>query len=441
LDLTETVAGYPLLGALRGRRSRRFGRGMRIEHGPLAYRSAPSPSPLTEAEEAVLAFAACGVTGHALADLAYGEGQGGSMLAGLAGRTVASADAVNTAALAVINDDGAFLLRRPQDFPPEALPELIALAEAGDFMELYRRSRVRLTEGRVAPPLDPPYNLPINRWSLYAPGTTYFLPVAELTALYLNVLLELFEPATGAFLIDERAGFRPAGLDRFRQRRGGSLKGEPGDGNTGTIHLLETSLVESAAVETGMVLQNLGLMTQALGLCGFPNFARHEYGWFQALGFRMQEMPGTRFLGAPPLVRWLAGLLGKDAAVPFPVGLEHAELALRPYCPPHYPTMTAAVQAFVAAKWGAAGPYQAGARGGAWRDPDDVAAGIDGPSDAAVAATTAYCEYVFRRYGRFPAYSPPFRTTIGYQACRGDLEFYNRFYRPEALTETQRRRD
>ena len=50
---------------------------------------------VTEAEEAALAFAACGVTGYALADLAYGKGQGGQMLAGLLGHTVASPDAIN----------------------------------------------------------------------------------------------------------------------------------------------------------------------------------------------------------------------------------------------------------------------------------------------------------------------------------------------------------
>jgi len=37
-----------------------------------------------------------------------------------------------------------------------------------------------------------------------------------------------------------------------------------------------------------MMLQNLGLMAQALGLGGFPNFANHEFAWFQALGFRME---------------------------------------------------------------------------------------------------------------------------------------------------------
>ena len=325
---------YPLLDALRGRRSRRFARGMRIEHGPFAYASAHPPQPLTEAEEAALAFAACGVTGYALADLSYGVGEGGSMLAGLLGRTIASPDAVNGISVAVINDEGAYLLRRPQDFPRTEIPELARLAQAGELPELYRRSRVRLAEGRVKPPLDPPYNFPINRWSLYAPGTTYFLPIAELTTLYVNVLLEAFDEGMGIFIADERAGLRPAGLTRFGRSRGGHLYDDPRDGRFATVSALETSLSESAAAEQGMVLQNLGLMTQALGLCGFVNFARHEWSWFEALGFTMGRMPATQYLGAPWWIRLAARLAQREMEVPYPLALNHPDLSLHPLCPP-----------------------------------------------------------------------------------------------------------
>jgi hypothetical protein len=56
---------------------------------------------------------------------------------------------------------------------------------------------------------------------------------------------------------------------------------------------------------------------------------------------------------------------------------------------------------------------------------------------AAIAATIAYCEYVYNRYGRFPANSGPFRTVLVHQAHRLDEDFYERFYRPEALPTTQ----
>jgi hypothetical protein len=129
----EKLGRYPLLDALQDRRSRRFGMGMKIESGPFAYESHHEPLPLTETEEAALAFAACGVTGYALADLSYGRGQGGGMLAGLLGRAVASPDAINTVSVFVTNDEAAYLLKRPQDFAPDEIPILVELARRGSW--------------------------------------------------------------------------------------------------------------------------------------------------------------------------------------------------------------------------------------------------------------------------------------------------------------------
>ena len=59
-------------------------------------------------------------------------------------------------------------------------------------------------------------------------------------------------------------------------------------------------------------------------------------------------------------------------------------------------------------------------------------------TEAAIAATTAVCEYLWNRYGRFPVHMPPYRTVLGFQAVHLDAEFYEKFYRPEATGETQR---
>jgi hypothetical protein len=437
--LSDQIARYPLLAALQGRRSRRFGLGMEIASGPFAYQSRHAPLPLDEVEEAALAFAACGITGYALADLAYGAGQGGSMLAGLVGRTIGSPDAINTVSLVVTNDEATYLLKRPQDFVPAEIPALIELAEQGDLVELYHRSRVKIADKRAAPPVEPGYNFSINRWSLYAPGGSYFLPINEMTAIYINALLEAFDETMALFILDERANFRPAGLARFGRSKGGHLSDDPAAGRAATVLAIEHSLAEAVAIEQGMMLQNLGLMTQALGLGGFPNFARHEFGWFEALAFRMGTMPASRYLGANRLISWLLKWLKRDPAVPYPLGLERDGVALlKPYCPPYYPTMAEAVRAYVEFKFGPDGVFRGRAQTSGWREPTAVAAQIAAPSEAAIAATIAYCDYIYRRYGRFPAYSAPFRTVLGYQATHIDVDFYGRFYRPEALTETQR---
>jgi hypothetical protein len=439
VDAVGALRGYPLLQALRERRSRRFGLGMALPAGPLAYRSRHPGLPLTEGEEALLAFAACGITGPALADLAYAPGQGGTIMAGLLGRTVGSGDAIQSVAVLVTNAEATYLLKRPRDFTPAELGELVGLAAAEEYVELYRRSRILVRSGRTAAPLEPPVNLDVNRWSLYDPAGTYVLPVNDLTLLYLNGVLEILGETTGAFLVDERAGFRPAGLARFARSRGGHLRDDPRDGRILTIRDLESLVTEFVTIEQGMILQNLALMAQALGLGGFPHWAAHPSGWLRALGFRMEELPASRYLGMSRPLRWASRLLGRDVPVPLAVGLEQdGRPLLAPYRPPYHASMEAAVRAVVELKFGPAGVFREGTRGSAWREPARVAAAAAPPSLAAVDATIAYATYVWARYGRFPAYLPPFRTVLGFQASHLDVEFYDRFYRPEALAATQR---
>jgi hypothetical protein len=140
-----------------------------------------------------------------------------------------------------------------------------------------------------------------------------------------------------------------------------------------------------------------------------------------------------------PVLSILARVLGRDPAIPCALGIEKdGKPLLAPYCPPYYPSMEAAVRAVVDFKFGADGVFRGGARFSLWRDPASIEKTAKPPSAAAQDATIAYCEYVHRRYGRFPAYAPPLRTILGFQAGHVDLSFYDRFYRPEALSETQR---
>ncbi len=79
--------------------------------------------------------------------------------------------------------------------------------------------------------------------------------------------------------------------------------------------------------------------------------------------------------------------------------------------------MAEAVLAFVDYKYAAGrGTLRDGGAATAWTDGAAVQAGIPRYSDQAIAATIAYGEYVYRRYGRFPAASGPFRTALAYRA-------------------------
>jgi hypothetical protein len=439
------LAQYPLLDALIERRSRRFGPGMHLQGGPLAYESARTPQPLSLEEEAALAFAACGVTGYALAELPYQTGSGleageGKIMVNLIGRTAASGHALHYVIVFVINDDGVWMLKRPQDYPRAEVAGLIQAARGRRLVELYEKSRVRIADRRLDVPRQVPYVPPFNKWAANLPGTTYFLPVNEFTEDYINVLLSGFGEEFAYFVVDERNHFQPAGIAAFARSRGGHLHDNPKGGRVATVSFLETWLYEFAAIEQGGILQNLALMIQALGLGGFPHFAAHPYIWFQTLGFRMIDIPFSRTIGAGPVRRGLLRALKKDAVVPTAVGLEQGgQVLVKPFCPPYYRTMQEAVLAFVDYKYAKErGTFRDGGGATGWRDGAAVQAGIPPYSDKAIAATIGYCEYVYQRYGRFPANSGPFRTVLAHQAHHLDLDFYERFYRPDVLTDTQR---
>jgi hypothetical protein len=434
------LKSYLLLEALISRRSRRFARGMSMNGGPLAYESAREPEPLSLEEEAALAFAGCGITGPTLAELPYqsgGEKEAGSgnIIINLVGRTVASGDAVHATTLFVIDDEGAWMLRRPQDYPRAGIPDLVRMARDGRFTELYEKARIKISDRRPDPPRELPFVLPFNKWSANVPGTTYFLPVAELSAFYINILLSAFTEEFSYFVADERNGFKPAGIAKFARSKGGHLQDDPKAGRYATIGVLEAWLIEFAAIEQGGMLQNLALMGEALGLGGFSHFAAHPFAWFEALDFRMQNIPFSRTIGAGLLTKTVIRALGKELPVPTAVGFErNGEALMKPYCPPYYRDMEEAVLAFVDYKYSRErGTLRDGGSSTSWKHGADVQAGIPAYSDAAIAATIAYCEYVYSRYGRFPANSGPFRTVLAHQAHRLDEDFYERFYKPEAL--------
>ncbi len=436
----DTLDSYPLLTALRERRSRRFGLGMKIPSGPLAYESRHKPRPLTEEEEAALVFAACGITGHALADLCYAKDGGGSIMAGLVARTIASGDGLQTVSLVVTNDNATYLIRKPRELPAGEIPELIQLGHRGEFGELYRRCRVKIKDGRATTPTEPLFNINANRWSAHAPGTSYFLPVNDVTFMYVNGLLEILNEHTGAFILDERNNFLPAGLAKFARDHGGHLECDPHKGRVATIRQVEQFVTEFVTIEQGMMLQNLGLMAQALGLGGFPNFANHEFAWLQALGFRMEQMPANRYVGAGRLPSLAMKFLKRNPNIPYAVGLErNGEVLLKPFCPPYYKAMGDAVRAVAEVKFGASGIFRSAGQGSAWQNHGEVVEQIPATGEAAIAATIAYCEYVWNRYGRFPAHLTPYRTVLGFQAVHLDVEFYDKFYRPDSLSEKQRK--
>jgi hypothetical protein len=408
-----------------------------MKGGPLSYASNRPVSPISLGEKAALAFAGCGLTGYTLGDLPYESSLdgGGNILIHLLGRTVPSGDGAHTIALFMMDDEGTWWLRRPQDFEAADVGEVIAANREGRLTDSFLQSRHQISRERATVPLEVPNVLPFNRWSTNRPGGVTFLPVAEVSALAINIALAAFSEEFAYFVVDERNGFRPAGLRKFALSRGGHLDDNPEHGKVATVGLGEVWLSEFAAIEQGAVLQNLGLMTEALGLGGFAFFAAHPYAWTRALGFRLREVPFSQSVGAGLIWRLALRLLRKDMPIPYAIGLEHqGAVLMKPFCPPYYSSMEQAVLAFVDYKFSSSTGSLTGVdRESAWRDQESIKAAIPRPSDRTIEATIAYCDYIYRRYGRFPLPNGPFRTVLGFEVHRPDREFYQMFYGETSL--------
>jgi hypothetical protein len=350
---------------------------------------------------------------------------------------------MHSVCLFVINDDGVWLLPRPQDLARHEVPELLQAARDHRWLFLYKKYRVKVADGRSDVARGIPFVPLFHDWAVNRPGTTYFLPVAELTGLLINVMLFAFSESAGYFIVDDRNRFRPAGLGKFARSRGGHLFDDPADARVGTVTALDAWMYEFAAIEQGAMLQNLALMTEALGLGGFPHFAAHPFAWPLALGFRVRKQPFSHTIGAGLVIKTLLRALKKDLLIPTPVGFERdGRVLIKPFCPPYYHSMRDAVLAFVEYKYAEdTGTLRDGGELTAWRDGGSLQAGIGRYSPRAIDATIACCEYLYERYGRIPVGSGPFRTVLAYQAHHLDPDFYDRFYQSNVLTPLQRYHD
>ena len=432
-----------ILDLLLTRRSRRFGLGHRMTAAPFTYESAHEPVPLSLDEEAALVFAAAGVTGFSLGDLPYGQDRavgGGQMMANPIARTTPSADGVNATTPFVINDDGAFYIRRPQQYAKGDVAELVARAERGEFGALYEGARVRLADHRVEVPRELPFTPPFNLWSTNVPGSTYFVLVSELTTMMLGLLFLALSEEMGYFIFDERNGYAPAGLKPFGKSKGGHLNDDPNELVVATVGSVEAYVLELVAVEQGLMLQSMQLTAEAMGLGSFPHYGAQTWSWFEALGFTMDAFPLSKVMAAGPLKSRAMKLIGKNPDVPVVLGLEvDGEPLLKPYCPPWYPTMEAAVHAFVDTKYGEGrGIFRDGSDLGPWTDAKGFQESVVGYTDRNIEAVIAYCEYIYDRYGRFLGNFGPLRNLMAFQVHHLDTEFYDRYFRPGSYGDAHR---
>ncbi|MGA2926570.1 MAG: hypothetical protein ABSG43_11340 [Solirubrobacteraceae bacterium] len=420
-DAIRTAAAFPALRAIFTRRSRRFALGAQLT-GPLAYRSDSDPVPLSEAEEAILVAAATGITGVARDDWPFadehGDRTGADKLASFTGRSYPSPLATHGTELFWTDDAGVFVLPQ-RDAAPH---HYVQLTRQRDRHELYRQA-VKLQDGRLDVPRRTPNLFGLNHWIANAPGTTLFMPVSDVTRQCINAMLLYFDEPHRYYIHDPRLGGDPLAP---LARAGWLDDSHPVD----LWDFERWQMVDINGVEQGLMIQNLMLATQALGLGGHPFSGGkgrvtmggeelwHAIGGTGAaggLGFQFARVPDDAPLGAGELV---------------PVGLPGLfEGAL----PPFHASMADAVDAVLEPRWGPSGRFSAPDRHRLpWRDAQAIA-GVPRPAPEAIEATKLLCTYIWQTYGRFPATIDPFLMTVWYQAQHLDVGFYDTHYPREAL--------
>jgi len=385
----------PLFRTMYRRRTRRFPLGGKLPSrvGRLAYDSKEEPVPLNELETAILCFSASGKTGVTVEEIRHLMGH-----LTVTGRTAASPCASLTLHLFFTNDDGVFYYKTApsERVVPKKRVRIETLKDRGKILEDYRKNLIKLKDGRLEIPreaIGSAFQSLVN-----LPGTTLFIPIADTTREYINMLL------TGLvqfkWQLWDEVKDQPAGVSEWIDN--GYL-----DGDRVTIAYYDSMLPWICNIEAGIAMQNMSLAATAMGLGSFTMHTVDLPTAMRLLGMRFEEVKGRGF----------------PQATPNPVGIDGI---LEGYCPP-YRDVEKAVDEIAAMKWGPEGIY--GPKG------------YDLPKakayDDLVEITKSYCKYVYETYGRFPKYRDAMFIPILMQIHHLDIGFYDKFF-PEHLDEMDR---
>lgn len=413
-DPLGDVQRFPLMQALFGRRARRFGMGMEIPSGPLAFRSRHDPLPLSELERAILVAAGTGVSGWNFG-VPFGperRDEHGHFTVRYTGRTAPTAAGIGTPVLFFTDDEGTYLTNT-RDHDPERMRELEEIEHDTErILAVCREHTVRLSDERLDLPAAPGHMMEPNFWMANAPGSTLFMPVGDVSEQVLGILAIFL--SNGYVIQDDIAG-RPAG-DLAPFVRAGLLN----EDKAFPLSVLELSAYEANCMELAFIGHNIVLAQQAMGLGGLFFNGVNRWSVLGAFADKGVQGLGFRFVSDD---RW---------TVPNPVGLDGRFEAL---CPPYQADMRRAVETFVERKFGPGGAYDS-ARPGPWKAAERVKQSVTPYSEAFVDCMSEIAQYVLDTYGKFPATQPTIALTGYAQAHHLDTDFYDTHYRPGAYLET-----
>jgi hypothetical protein len=409
-EALRQLASFPLVEALFGRRSRRFALGDEIPDGPLAYKSRHQPVPLSDLERMLVLSAMGGTTGwhYSITRHARYAPHVSNYAAGAAGRTFPSAAGFHTAELFFTDDTGVWF------FPTRDAGALVDPAVEQVTPELmvgrHRHRLRRLSDRRLYLPAEEPYLEGHNTWCVNVPGSLLVIPVADIAQHLLAILCFFVQ---NGYAIYDDVNRRPIpGLEQFD----GLVDVE----EPFPLTFTEQYALTEATAELASACYAGVLLLQAMGLGGWMFDGIDRFSMLGASGH--PDVPGLGFRYDQD-ERW---------STPNPTGRQGVFEA---FCPPHYPDLATAVEAFAERKFGPGGPFHPDTPG-AWTDSPGVRGSAQVHDQAFKACVALQAQYIFDTFGKFPGTVPTVFILNYVQAHHLDLEFYDRFFNPGAYLPT-----
>lgn len=413
-DPIDHLLRFPLLDAIFGRRARRFGLGMEIPSGPLAFRSRHAPLPLSELETSVLLAVGTGVSGWHFG-VPFGPDrpdQHAHYSLRFTGRTAPTAGGFGTPAMLFTDDRGTWITNT-RDVTPGRMREYQHIKDdAGRIIATVRAHTRKLSDTRLDLPAAPPHMLEPNLWMANTPGSSLFMPIADASEQLLALMA--MSIGNGNVIMDDAERGMAGDLDPFIHS--GLLNPD----KRVPLSVLQQMAYEANVSECAFMAHNMVLTLQAMGLGGL--YFNGMNRWSILGAFKEAGIKGFRFRFQHD-ARWI---------LPNPVGLEGIYQGL---CPPWFDDMHAAVAAFIARKFGEGGAYDP-ATAGPWQDSAGVKGSVAPYDDDFVACLGTVAQHIFDTYGKFPG---NFTTMVlpGFvQAVHLDPEFYDQHYREDAYLDS-----
>lgn len=395
------------------------GRNANQKKGPLAYSSSHEPEPLSEVEEAIIAWAGLGPNGVIAADIPVAGDL--SSLIYWAGRTAPGSSNDHSVDLLIISDRGVDLYR-----PGTERSKPVEIEGPDDYWKVlhwYRSGLKHISDNRpdvdwsAAPPGT--HNVrPMGpmQYNLNRRGSTWFLPVGDLGKEWVNLLLSSYH--FSGFYLEDPDGNKPAGCDQWICP--GFLEvGFPLPVFDELVLMLNTSQVAA-------VVQNMRLACEALGLGGwtmgnysddmllgaYPDVA-------QGLGFSFIEREGDK---NPSRAACCIGLKDVFEAVCVPS--------------PWFPDAQSAVKHVLKSRYEPHGTLSRdenwGQGSGGPFNEQTLAKIMEHPQahipDWVVSAATETISYIAGKYGCAPAWISPVRAKFSLQVHHLDLDYYQQFH-------------